>query len=70
MTEEQKLLWNIVVKAQTPEGYFHIPLEPKGINEMTDEEFDRYLQSIKEQINNKQSELNHQQDFLKKKSKR
>ena len=40
MTEEQKLLWNIVVKAQTPEGYFHIPLEPKGIDEMTDEEFD------------------------------
>jgi hypothetical protein len=40
MTEEQKLLWNIVVKAQTPEGHFHIPLEPKGIDEMTDEEFD------------------------------
>jgi hypothetical protein len=40
MTEEQKLLWNIVVKSQTPEGYFHIPLEPKGLHEMTDEEFD------------------------------
>ena len=40
MTQEQKLLWNIVVKAKTPEGYFHLPLEPKSIDEMNEEEFD------------------------------
>ena len=40
MNEGQKLLWKVFVAAKTPEGYFHLPLEPKGIDEMTSEEFD------------------------------
>jgi hypothetical protein len=40
MTNEQKLLWKVCVKSRTPKGYFHLPLQPKGIDEMTDEEFE------------------------------
>lgn len=40
MTGEWKEWWLYYVKKNTPEGYFHIPLEPKSIDDMTIEEFD------------------------------
>lgn len=40
MTDEFKLWWIHYVKKNTPKGYFHLPLTPKSINDLTEEEFE------------------------------
>lgn len=39
-TEEYKKWWLYYVKSKTPEGYFHLPLDAKRIDDMTPEEFE------------------------------
>ena len=43
MTEDFKKWWLWYVEKNTPEGHFHLPLEPKDINDLTPEEFDMYI---------------------------
>lgn len=43
MTEEYKKWWLHYVESKTPEGYFHLPLEPRRINELTPEEIEIYF---------------------------
>lgn len=52
MTEDFKSWWLYYVKKNTPEGYFYLPLEPKSINDMTEEEFELLDNSDWELITN------------------
>ena len=52
MTKEWKEWWIYYVNSKTPEGYFTLPLEPKDINDMTEEEFDLLDNSSWEMISN------------------
>lgn len=52
MTEDYKKWWLYYVKSQTPEGYFHLPLTPKPINDLTPEEFELYYDNDCELVTN------------------